>query len=145
MDCHFTCRIEMHCAIHNFPKQTFAVLCANRDEICAGTRIIETLQTNRTAVMFIRVVFRSAKIGNNNYLLESLIKMVYVIPNFRWGRPTCLSQCSDDKVCSKISVSSQTWTVAIAFHWVDTKVYPYRMSKSLDAARRLKIRSIRFI
>ena len=48
---HASCVVQYHFVVLDFTKQTFAVLCANGDEIQAFRCIIVTFQADGTAVM----------------------------------------------------------------------------------------------
>jgi hypothetical protein len=47
--------IQFHLCIHNFSKETFPVLCTDRDEIGAGLDVTVTRQPDGSAVVFLTI------------------------------------------------------------------------------------------
>jgi len=51
--------IQNHLTTHNLPQQTFALMCASRDEIGPGMGIIVSLEADGATVVFARIEFHN--------------------------------------------------------------------------------------
>src|SRR5258708_3870281 len=90
----FACGVQLHLSVRHIPKQTFPSLCNDGDVIRTCLRIIVPWQTDRSAVMFGRVVFHRAFLFNasNRQMPASPFRPSFV-PTLRlpvWPGHLCL-------------------------------------------------------